>query len=164
MVPRRFRPLGFGQRKGRLHDAEMRFAANPASAAVDARRSRTAGGAPPRSPTRSFVPYWVVLRRGRVAVPDAGVWRGSRARLKRELNSRGSSILELQNASSVSSRTSQSVTDVQAHPAAVASSFDASFDLASYIASRRDSAGIQHFIFPVFAFVCEQCYNPTCVC
>jgi hypothetical protein len=74
-----------------LHDGDMLFAGKPASAAVAARRSRTAGGAPPRSPARSFVPYWVVLRRGRVAVPGAGVWRGSRARLKREPNSRGSS-------------------------------------------------------------------------
>ena len=78
-----------------LHDGDMLFAANPASAAVDARRSRSAGGAPPRSPTRSFVPYWVVLRRGRVAVPGASLGRGSRARLKRELNSKGFHFTEL---------------------------------------------------------------------
>ena len=73
----------------------MLFAANPASAAVDARRSRSAGGAPSRSPTRSFVPNRVVLRRGRVAVPGAGAWSGSRARSKREPDSRGSSFIEL---------------------------------------------------------------------
>ena len=103
----------------------------PGSAFVAGGRSRSAGGAPPRSLKRPFVPHWVVLRRVRVAVPGASRARGSRARSKREPDSRESIILELQNSSSVSSRTSQSVTDVQAHPAAVASSFDASFDLAS---------------------------------
>jgi hypothetical protein len=73
----------------------MLFAGNPASAAVDARRSRSAGGVPPRSPARSFVPNRVVLRRGRVAVPGASLGRGSRARLKREPDSRGSSFIEL---------------------------------------------------------------------
>ena len=34
------------------------------NAAAQARRSRSGGGAPPRSPARSFVPYWVALRRG----------------------------------------------------------------------------------------------------
>ena len=77
-----------------LHDGDMLFAGNPASAAVDARRSRTAGGAPPRSPTRSFVPNRVVLRLGRVAVPDAGLARCSRARSKREPYSRVATIAE----------------------------------------------------------------------
>ena len=79
-----------------LHDGDMRFAANPASAAVDARRSRSAGGAPPRSPTRSFVPHWVVLRRVRVAVPGASRARCSRARSKREPDSRDPAFSELQ--------------------------------------------------------------------
>ena len=77
-----------------LHDGDMLFAGKPASAAVAARRSRTAGGAPPRSPARSFVPYWVVLRRGRVAVPGAGVGRRSRARSKREPDSRAATVAE----------------------------------------------------------------------
>ena len=78
-----------------LHDGDMLFAGKPASAAVAARRSRTAGGAPPRPPTRSFVPHRVVLRRGRVAVPGASVWRGSRARSNCEPDSRGSSVFDL---------------------------------------------------------------------
>ena len=77
-----------------LHDGDMLFAGKPASAAVAARRSRTAGGAPPRSPTRSFVPNRVVLRLGRVAVPDAGVWLGSRAGSKREPDSRAATVAE----------------------------------------------------------------------
>jgi hypothetical protein len=59
---------------------------------AQARRSRSGGGAAPRSPVRSFFPYWVVLRRGRVAVPGAGVGRGGRARSKHEPISRGSSV------------------------------------------------------------------------
>ena len=82
-------------RKVVLQDGEMRFAGNPASAAVDARRSRSGGGAPSRSPTRSFVPNRVVLRLGRVAVPDAGVWLGSRARSKREPYSGDPAVSEL---------------------------------------------------------------------
>jgi hypothetical protein len=78
-----------------LQDADMRFAGKPASAAVDARRSRSAGGAPPRLSTRSFVPNRVVLRRGRVAVPGASRGRGSRARLKREPISKGFHFTEL---------------------------------------------------------------------
>ena len=46
-----------------LHDGDMLFAGNAASAAVDVRRSRTAGGAPPRSPTRPSVPSRVVSSR-----------------------------------------------------------------------------------------------------
>ena len=64
------------------------------NAAAQARRSRSGGGAAPRSSARSFFPYWVILRRGRVAVPDAGVWRGSRARSKREPDSKDPAILE----------------------------------------------------------------------
>jgi hypothetical protein len=54
-------PSGSGQERVVLRHADMLFAGNPASAAVDARRSRSAGRAPPRSPTRSFVSNWVVL-------------------------------------------------------------------------------------------------------
>jgi len=96
------RGCGVGRKGVGSRDAEMLFAGNPASAAVDARRSRSGGGAPSRSPTRSFVPNWVVLRRGRVAVPDAGVWLGSRARSKREPNSRRSGGIHLQEPASLS--------------------------------------------------------------
>ena len=78
-----------------LHDGDMLFAANPASAAVDARRSGSAGGAPPRSPTRPFFPNRVVLRLGRVAVPDASLARCSRTRSKREPYSRDPAVSEL---------------------------------------------------------------------
>ena len=91
------RGCGVGRKGVGSQDAEMLFAGNPASAAVDARRSRSAGGAPPRSFTRPFVPNRVVLRRGRVAVPGASLGRGSRARLKRELNSRVATIAEMVN-------------------------------------------------------------------
>ena len=67
----------------------------PGSAAVDARRSRAGGGVPPRSPARPFFPYWVVLRRGRVTVPGAGVWRGSRAGSNCEPDSKGFHFTEL---------------------------------------------------------------------
>ena len=77
-----------------LHDGDMLFAGNPASAAVAARRSRTAGGAPPRSPSRSFFPYWVVLRRGRVAVPGASLGRGGRARSNCEPDSWAFHVIE----------------------------------------------------------------------
>ena len=84
---------GLGSRDARTH-SNAASPGKPGSAFVAGGRSRTAGGTPPRSLTRPLVPNRVVLRRGRVAVPGASLGRGSRARLKRELNSRVATIAE----------------------------------------------------------------------
>ena len=78
------RGCGVGWKGVGSPDGTKLLQGEPGSAAVDARRSRAAGGVPPRSPARPFFPYRVVLRLGRGAGLGASLGRRSLEGSKRE--------------------------------------------------------------------------------